>query len=121
MILADTSVWVRHLRGQDSAFEALLDVQEIVSHPFVVGELLCGNLRPDSPVLKRIRQIESLPKATEEEVIGLIRFRRLMGRGVGYLDVHLVASVLITGATSLWSLDNRLAAVADELGIRFEP
>ena len=117
MILVDTSVWIDHLRKDEPALARALDAGLVLVHPFVVGELACGNLKGRAEFLELLRAMPQAPVATDAEALGFIDGRALMRRGIGYLDVHLLASVALAGAATLWSRDQRLAAVARELGL----
>lgn len=121
MILADTSIWVDHLRYERGSLAPLLSEGRVLGHPFVLGELLCGNLGAGKEKFQLLTELPQAPMATDDEVVGLIRFRRLMGRGIGYLDAHLVASALLGDGVRLWTTDGRLAAVATELGVVYTP
>jgi predicted nucleic acid-binding protein len=114
-VLADTSVWVEHLRAGSLTFSAQLDDGLIVVHPFVVGELACGNLRNRIELLALLDKLPSAVVATADEARRFIESHRLMGRGIGYVDVHLLASTALTSDVRLWTLDRRLATVASEL------
>lgn len=114
-ILADTSVWVDHLRSGNAALEAALENGDVITHPFVIGELACGNLRDRRELLGLLDALPSAPVATSAEALGFIERHRLMGRGIGYVDVHLLASALLAGDARLWTLDRRLAAIASAL------
>jgi len=115
MILVDTSVWVEHLRAGVAAFAAALEQGIVLTHPFVLGELACGNLKNRSEVLRLLADLPRAPIATDAEALNFIERRALMGRGIGYIDVHLLASVLLEGTARLWTRDKRLAAVAEDL------
>lgn len=115
MILADTSVWIDHLRGRRSPFGAALENELVLVHPFVIGELACGNLRNRDEVLALLQDLPFAPTATDAEVLAFIARRKLMGRGLGYIDVHLLASAALSNTTRLWTHDRRLAAVAVQL------
>lgn len=117
MILADTSVWVDHLRRGEPALVDALEAEQVLMHPFVLGELACGNLRNRRELLTLLGQLPRGPVATDEEVLAFIERRALMGRGIGYVDVHLLASAAIAGGSRLWTHDRRLAAVAAELDL----
>lgn len=117
MILVDTSVWIDHLRQGDSALVAALETGQVLVHPFIVGELACGNLANRREVLALLQALPRAPVASDEEALRFIETRRLMGRGVGYVDVHLLASVALHGSATLWTRDKRLAAVAAELAL----
>ena len=119
MILVDTSVWVHHLRQGDRALATALELGRVLMHPFIVGELSCGNLKRRAQVLSHLRQLPRVIVATDEEALGFIEKRALMGRGIGYVDVHLLAAVALTGAARLWTRDRRLAQVASELSLAF--
>jgi predicted nucleic acid-binding protein len=117
MILADTSVWVDHLRFGDPQLSVELNRNAILMHSFVSGELALGSLPQRSKVL---REIDSLPVARVarvEEVRALIERQSLFSRGIGYIDAHLLAAVLLTPHTLLWTRDKRLRIVAELLGI----
>ncbi len=116
MILVDTSVWIDHLRAGVSALRDRLDAGAVCIHPFVIGEIACGVIRERRVVLDLLGQLPSVPVALEEEVLSLIDRRTLMGRGIGYLDAHLLASALLARAP-LWTHDRHLAGVAAELGV----
>jgi hypothetical protein len=115
MILADTSVWIDHLREGAPPLAAALDAGTVLMHPFVLGELACGQLQNRGEVLALLRELPAVPTATDEEVLEYIERRALMGRGVGYIDVHLLAAVSLAGTAKLWTRDARLAAVAADL------
>lgn len=118
MILADTSVWVNHLRAGDRDLADALEASTVVVHPFIVGEIACGNLRNRREVLELLGKLPALTVASHEEAVAFIERRRLMGRGIGYIDVHLLASVVLDPPARLWTRDRRLARVAGELGVR---
>ncbi|TAK82735.1 MAG: type II toxin-antitoxin system VapC family toxin [Betaproteobacteria bacterium] len=115
MILVDTSVWVEHLRAGVAALAAALEQGIVLTHPFVLGELACGNLKNRSEVLRLLADLPRAPIATDAEALNFIEKRTLMGRGIGYIDVHLLASVVLVGTARLWTRDKRLAAVAENL------
>ena len=117
MILVDTSVWIDHLRATDEGLAESLDAGMVCTHPFVVGELACGKLRNRREVLALLRALPSAPVATDEEALEFIERRGLMGRGIGYVDIHLLAATALAGSDRLWTRDRRLAAVAEELGL----
>jgi predicted nucleic acid-binding protein len=118
-MLVDTSVWVRHLRDGDANLATALERAEVWTHPWVIGELACGRLSDRASVLGLLRALPSTPVAGVDEALALIERRALMGRGIGWVDVHLLASALLAG-TRLWTLDRRLAAAAAELGVAAE-
>ena len=116
MILVDTSVWVDHLRRGRPDLDSHLLADSILCHPFVVGELACGNLKNRGEILLRLRRLPQAPVAHDDEVLKLIEGRRLMGRGISWIDAHLLSSALMAGA-ELWTFDRCLAAVARSLGV----
>ena len=117
MTLIDTSVWIDHLRSPNARLIGLLLDEQVETHPFVLGELLLGNVA--WPAFRELRSLPQTPRETDEEVVQLIQQRGLRGRGIGYLDAHLLASVLL-GRTTIWSNDARLDAAARSLGIAFD-
>ena len=120
MILVDTSVWVDHLRSGDAHLAALLERGSVVMHPFVVGEIACGSLAHRSSILELLGDLPAAAVGEADEVLGFITRRSLHGKGIGYVDVHLLASVALTQGTRLWTRDKRLHAAADELGCAYE-
>lgn len=121
MILVDTSVWVGHLRTGDKALAALLDNGAVLTHPFVIGELALGNLRRREAVLKALSDLPHASVATDAEVLHFIDRQALFGRGIGYVDAHLLAAVRLTAGADLWTNDKRLHAVAEQLGLATTP
>jgi predicted nucleic acid-binding protein len=116
MILVDTSVWIDHLRhGEASLTQALMQMT-VGIHPYVVGEMACGNVKNRQEVLQLLQGLPAMRQALDTEVMHLIESKGLMGRGIGYVDAHLCASALLSGA-QLWTRDKRLLAVAQELGL----
>ena len=120
MILVDTSIWIDHLRSGEPGLAEALEGGRVMMHPFVLGELACGNLRNHRDVLRLLGDLSVAPAATDSEALVFIECRALMGRGIGYLDVHLLASVALCDGALLWTRDGRLAAAASELGLNFE-
>ena len=116
MILVDTSVWVEHLRLGLPRLATLLQKGEVLIHPWVIGELACGNLRNCQQVLELLQGLPAATVASDAEVLVLIERERLMGRGIGHVDAHLVASARLSHCR-LWTQDRRLAAVALEQGL----
>jgi len=116
LILVDTSVWVDHLRRTDPGLVALLESSAVVMHPFVVGEIACGTLRDRELVLELLKDLPAAVVATDDEVMQFIERQALYGNGIGYVDVHLLASVALTGGTRLWTRDQRLRQAAAALG-----
>lgn len=113
-MLVDTSVWVDHLSRRNTALAELLESGEAFVHSYVVGELVCGNLKERDKVLALLRALPRAPMAEHEEVLEFVARHRLMGLGLGWVDMHLLASAALL-RSPLWSLDRRLSAVARQL------
>ena len=116
MVLIDTSVWVAHLRHGAIGLEALLNGGRVVCHPFIVGELACGNLQNRSEIISLLQTLPGAIRAEPEEIMKFIENYRLMGKGLGYIDIHLLASAMLTGIP-LWTIDKKLNEVAIKLGL----
>lgn len=120
MILADSSVWIDHIRSENETFESLLDSKEILIHPMVIGELACGNLPNRSALLNRLQGMRAAPSISDSAVVDFIETHQLMGRGIGFIDAHLLASVHRLGdPNKLWTLDRRLLSAAADLNLAF--
>lgn len=120
MILVDTSVWIEHFRSPNRALGELLDQGQVFAHPFVLGEIACGNLKNRSEIIALMQALPTVPRADDEEVLLFIEQRGLMGRGIGWIDIHLLASCLMEPCP-IWTADRRLKTVAEELGATFQP
>jgi predicted nucleic acid-binding protein len=116
LILVDTSVWVDHLRRGDAELADLLERGGVVMHPFVIGEIACGSLADRSSILELLQDLPAAVVADNDEVLGFIERLGLHGKGIGYVDVHLLASVKLTDGARLWTRDKRLRAAAGDLG-----
>ena len=116
MILVDTSVWVDHLRNGNSRLMSLLEDGEVLTHPFVLGELALGRLAQRSEILELLENLPSAKVALHEEVLSMIEDRALAGSGIGWVDAHLLASALLSHAT-LWSLDRKLTSAVQFVGL----
>ena len=119
MILVDTSVWVDHLSRGVPALAELLEGGEVATHPFVIGELACGEVRNRAEVFGLLGRLPRAVVATDAEALELIERHKLMGRGLGWVDVHLLASARI-GANPIWSRDKALLKAAAALKVRFD-
>jgi predicted nucleic acid-binding protein len=115
MVLVDTSVWRRHFRESDPNLVRLLEAGEVLCHPFIVGELACGNLKNRREILSLLELLPLAVQAKHREVLKFIEQNRLMGKGLGYIDVHLLASAVLTGIP-LWTLDKKLHEANEGLG-----
>ena len=117
MILVDTSVWVDHLRRSEPGLVAALEDETVLTHPFVIGELACGNIRNRTEILDLIGRLPAPPIATDGEALDLIDRFKLNSKGIGCIDVHLLASTLLMPSAHLWTRDRHLASIASELKI----
>jgi predicted nucleic acid-binding protein len=115
LILVDTSVWVDHLRKGVPELVELLERGDVLTHPFVIGELACGDLKNRGELLDLLAALPSAVVASDEETLLFIEHRKLMAKGIGYIDAHLLASVTLTGDAQLWTADKRLAQLAESL------
>ena len=128
MILVDTSVWINHLNPKDQNFNkqfsdhlfTLLNDNLILGHSMVIGELACGNLENRKSVLALLKGLPKASVATDDHVLSFIEEKKLMGRGIGYIDFHLLAATELTQSTELWALDGRLMDVANELNLAYQ-
>jgi predicted nucleic acid-binding protein len=118
MVLVDTSVWVSHLRHGNEELRKLLHEGEVACHPFIVGELACGNLKNRHEILTYLQSLPMTILAEDEEVLKFIENNQLMGKGLGYIDVHLIASAVLT-SVPLWTLDKTLGKFTEKLGINY--
>jgi predicted nucleic acid-binding protein len=116
-MLADTSVWVDHLRRRNVALVELLEQARVWTHEFVIGELACGNLAQRGKLLTSLAALPRVPVVAHEEVLAFVDARRLMGRGLGWIDMHLLAAATVA-KIPFWTSDRRLAAVATEFGLQ---
>lgn len=116
MILVDTSVWVQHLRTGSEQLRSLLEEEQVFCHPLVIGELACGMLRNRREILNMLKALPQADVVQHDEVLGFLEVRHLYGRGLGWVDAHLLASTLLTGC-SLWTLDKPLRRAATALNI----
>ncbi|HEY4482409.1 MAG TPA: type II toxin-antitoxin system VapC family toxin [Candidatus Brocadiaceae bacterium] len=118
MVLVDTSVWVVHLRNGNIGLETLLNEGHVVCHPFIVGELACGNLKNRAEILSLLQALPVATHVEHEEVMKFIEDHALMGKGLGYIDIHLIASAVLT-EIPLWTVDKKLSEVSSKLGIGY--
>ena len=121
MILVDTSVWVDHLRSADRALQLLLAAGAVLAHPWVVGEIALGRLGQRKEVIGLLNGLPMATTVTTPELLAFIDRYQLMGRGIGYVDVQLLAATQLTVDASLWTRDNHLAACAALLGLAADP
>lgn len=116
MVLIDTSVWVDHLRRGNDSLVDLLNEGMVACHPFVIGELACGQLRNRAEVLGLLAVLPAVQLAEHDELMTLVDSHRLFGRGLGWVDVHLLGSAHLSACT-LWTLDKALTDAAKTLGV----
>ncbi len=119
MVLVDTSVWVFHFREGNAALEKLLNKGRVVCHRFIIGEIACGNIKNRTEILTLLQLLPLATQAKHEEVMEFIEINGLMGRGLGYIDMHLSASAKLAGIP-MWTFDKRLDETNKELGVSFK-
>jgi predicted nucleic acid-binding protein len=117
MILVDTSVWVDHLQAADRALVRLLEAREVLTHPFVIGELALGSLRQRELIGNALHDLPYGPVASDQEVLHFIDRHQLFSSGIGYIDVHLLAAAQLVAGTTLWTRDKRLRTSAQRMGL----
>lgn len=120
-VLVDTSVWVDHFRKHNDALVDLLELDLVVTHPLIVGEIACGTPPNRIQVLSDLGSLHQAQQASIREVIDFIEHERLFGLGCGLVDLLLLASALMTPGTELWTLDKRLGALAERVGVMHQP
>jgi predicted nucleic acid-binding protein len=119
MVLADTSIWIDHLRSQDVLLFKLLQACQVRLHPYVIGELACGQLAQRQFFFELLNNLPQSRLASHHEAMQLIEQQQLMGLGIGYVDCHLLASVKLSSGLQLWTRDKRLKQAAAKLNIAF--
>src|SRR5271154_2814130 len=108
MILVDTSVWIHHFRSGNARLRELLHEGEVATHPMVLGELACGDLAKRAETLRLLKRLPRIPQAPDHLVLQSIDSRRLFGKGIGWIDAHLLTASLLA-SVPFWTLDQRLA------------
>ena len=119
MVLVDTVVWVHHLRFGNLHLKELLLEGEVTCHPFIVGELACGQLKNRQEILSLLQELPVVEPIENEEILQFIENHHLMGIGLGYIDMHLLASARLTH-TALWTVDKKLKEVSSRLNVKYE-
>lgn len=119
MILVDTSIWVSHFCNGNSKLEQLLNDGDVDCHPFIIGELACGNIKNRRIILSLLSSLPMVDVIDNKEVLLFIEKRNLIGKGLGLIDVHLLAAALLS-EVSLWTLDTKLHHEASILGIAYK-
>ena len=120
MVLADTSIWIDHLRVGDQILAGLLDQGSVLSHPWIIGEIALGHLRNRADVLGLLGALPKAVVASDEEVRWLIEQEALHGTGIGYVGAQILASAKLTPAARVWTRDQRVARQAGRLGRGFD-
>jgi predicted nucleic acid-binding protein len=118
MVLANTSVWVSHLRHGNSKLQELLEARKVVSHPFIVGELACGNISNRVEIISLMQSLPMLDVVENEELLLFIEHKKMMGTGLGFVDVHLMAAAVLA-AIPLWTQDKKLKQACSQLNIDY--
>jgi hypothetical protein len=119
LILVDTSVWVDHLRRGDARLAVRLESASVLTHPFIIGELACGHLADRALIIELLSSLPIVNVADPGEVLAFIESSRLYGGGIGYVDMHLLAAVMLTPGVLIWTRDKRLRTAAMALGRAF--
>jgi predicted nucleic acid-binding protein len=116
MILVDTSVWIEHFRAGNDRLKHLLLDEEVLCHPFIVGELACRTLQKRGEILSMLKALPEAKLLEHDEVMAFLEAQRLYGRGIGWVDAHLLASTLLTGCM-IWTFDKPLRKAAAVLNV----
>ena len=119
MVLVDTSIWVNHLRKGDRHLENLLVDGEVVCHSYIIGELACGNIRNRNEILSLLKTLPSTPTVDMTEFLFFVERNHLFGAGIGFVDVHLLASAKLSGSP-LWTADKKLKEAALHLKVFYK-
>ena len=120
-ILVDTSVWVDHLRDKDEQLVSLLKRNQVLMHPMIRGELACGCLHNRDQILNLLNNLPRISEATHDEALYCLERHKLMGKGIGFVDLHLLASTFLAKNTLLWTRDRRLHKLSQALNLCWEP
>ncbi len=121
MILVDTSVWIDHFRRPVDHLHTLIELNDAMTHPLIIGELAMGSLRDRRATLRAFSKMPTLAQALHAEVIAFVDWQQLYSKRIGYIDAHLLAAVRFTDGCRLWSSDKRLHAQAARLGVAYPP
>ena len=116
LILVDTSVWIKHLRESDKNLVRLLEHGLVACHPFIVGEIACGGIKNRYEIINLLNDLPSTDILDHNEIMEFIEYRKIMNKGIGYIDVHLLGSALVS-ETPLWTFDKALSKIANQLSI----
>lgn len=118
MVLVDTSIWVSHLREGNIQLSNLLNEGIVVCHPFVIGELACGNLKNRGEIISLLKSLPCAETVEQDEILEFIENYELMGEGIGFIDAHLLASAILSNIP-LWTFDKKLNSVSAKLKINY--
>ena len=119
MVIIDTSVWISHLREGNNHLKDLLKDAEVACHPFIIGELACGNIRNRKEILSLLQDLPQAPELTQRELLYFVERKRLMGLDLGFVDVNLLAAARLSGFP-LWTLDRNLKAAAIKIKVAYK-
>jgi len=120
-VLVDTSVWIDHLRNKDEQLISLLKQNQVLMHPMIRGELACGCLHNRDQLLSLLKNLPQMPEATHDEALYCLEKHTLMGKGIGFIDLHLLASTFLAQNALLWTRDRRLNKLAQALNVSWKP
>ena len=118
-ILVDTSVWVKHLRETDKDLTRLLEQGLVACHPFIIGELACGGIKNRYEIISLLNDLPLTIILDHNEIMEFIEYRKVMNKGIGYVDVHLLGAGLVS-ETPLWTFDKSLRRIANQLSIEYD-
>ena len=118
-VLVDTSVWIKHLRESDKNLVRLLEQGLVVCHPFIIGELACGGIKNRHEIFNLLNDLPSSDVLDHHDIMEFIEHRKIMNKGIGYVDVHLLGSALVS-ESPLWTFDKALRKIANQLSIEFD-
>jgi predicted nucleic acid-binding protein len=121
MVLVDTSIWIDHFSRGEPRLQALLEAQQVLVHPHIIGELACGNLNPRNEILNMLSLLPMPRQADHAEVLFFIEANAFYGEGIGFIDAHLLASVALERTATLWTRDKRLERLAQKIRLAFDP
>ena len=120
-VLVDTSVWVDHFRRRNDALAKLLELDQVLAHPLIVGEIACGTPPQRDRTLSNLNALQPSRQASVQEAMDFMERERQFGQGCSLVDLLLLASTLMTPGAALWTLDRRFCALADRFGVMYEP
>jgi len=119
MVLVDTSVWINHLRNHDRQLEKVLFNGSVVCHPHIIGELACGNIKNREEIMSLLQALPQIALVEFEEYLYFIEQNQLYGKGIGFVDIHLLASAKLA-QIPLWTADKRLQSASAELNLKYK-